>query len=334
LLVGVMLAACAGDGGAYGVYGDAAALPAPPPPAPPVYTDDIHANATAVAANATAQAAYTAAVRARERAREAAAQGTTVARATDHALVVRATEVALSATATMSAIQASAYSASLEATATAEESARQAARVTQALSVQATEMAFGATSTAVALLARQEQAAADWEDSVVTPARKVAVAVGIFLLLAASAFCGLRAFDALILRARIIRDPSGHAIIVPELDRQGRQLLLLPHRAPGAVLQIAPPATLPAQVAAEAVDAEVTRRAQLVEAIGITSAGNPQARLPAPRIIGDARAADQLGSLTQAPLLRLIPSHELPPPEIADQHAIQAMDEDWRRSDE
>lgn len=65
--------------------------------------------------------------------------------------------------------------------------------------------------------------------------QKMGVAIVIGLPVAAMAFFGVRLFNALILRVRIIRDPAGHAIIFTERDKQGRQTLLLPNRAPGPV---------------------------------------------------------------------------------------------------
>ncbi|NJM41477.1 MAG: hypothetical protein HC853_12280, partial [Anaerolineae bacterium] len=218
---------------------DPFAIPAPPPAAP--YSDDVRANATAVAANATAQAAYTNAVNARERAREAAVKGTALARATDRALETRGTEVALMATSTAIVMEATQQASSVQATAEAERINQRATLQAQAFLVQATGIALTATGTAMAIQSNQERAAAQWESNVVMPAKKVSIVIFIVLLLLALAFFGVRLFDALILRVRIIRDPSGHAIILPEPDQQGRQAVLLPNRVPGPVLQLAPP---------------------------------------------------------------------------------------------
>ena len=61
----------------------------------------------------------------------------------------------------------------------------------------------------------------------------------------------------------------------------------------------------------------------------------PETRqLPAPRILGDVISVQQLGSLTQLPVMRLIAADQQPPAQIADGLAIEAIDADWRRADE
>jgi hypothetical protein len=317
-----------------------APVPAPPPPAT---FEDVSANSTAVAANATAQSAYTNAVNARERAREAASKGTAVARATDRVIEIRGTEVAAEATATIIAIrttaEASFMQATLEAnqinqqgTAQAQVISLQATQQTQAMNAQTTQVAVIATGTAIAMLRQQEIAAADWENNIVTPAKKMGIVLVIGLSVAALAFFGVRLIDALILRVRIIRDPSGHAIVIPKPDKQGRQTVLLPNRVPGPVLQLAPPQVQPQQVSVDGADADVTQRAQVIEAMSITQ--HQVQRQPVQRLLGDAVIVPQLGSLTQQPVVRLVPAEQLPPAQIADGHAIEAIDADWRRADE
>jgi hypothetical protein len=309
---------------------DPYAVPAPPPAAP--YSEDVRANATAVAANATAQAAYANAVNALEKAHDAAVKGTAVARATDRALETRGTEIALMATSTAVVMQATLQASSVQATAEAERINQQATVQAQTLLVQATGIALTATGTAVAIQGNQERAAAEWENNVVMPAKKVGIVIFMVLLLIALASFGVRLFDALILRVRIIRDPSGHAIILPEPDKQGRQTMLLPNRTPGPVLQLAPPDMKPQQVVVDGTDADVTQRAQVIEAMSI-SQGQVQQQ-PVQRVLGDAVIVPQLGSLTQPTVVRLIPTEQLPPAQIADGLAIEAIDADWRRADE
>jgi hypothetical protein len=309
---------------------DPYAIPAPPPAAP--YSEDVRANATAVAASATAQAAYANAVNAREKARDAAVKGTAIARATDRALETRGTEVALMATSTAIVMQATQQASFVQATVEAGRINQQATIQAQALLVQATGIALTATGTAIAIQGNQERAAADWESNVVMPAKKIGIVIFIVLLLLALAFFGVRLFDALILRVRIIRDPSGHTIILPEPDKQGRQTMLLPNRMPGPVLQLAPPQIQPHQVIVDGTDAEVTQRAQVIEAMSITQ--HPTQRHPVSRVLGDAVIVPQIGSLTQLPVVRLIPTEQLPPAQIADGPAIEAIDADWRQADE
>jgi hypothetical protein len=326
-LVYPVLAAC---GNTAPADTDPYAIPAPPPAAP--YSEDVRANATAVAANATARAAYANAVNAREKAREATVKGTVMARATDHALETRGTEVALMATSTAIVMQATAQASAVQATSEADRMNHQATAQAQLFLVQATGITLSATGTAVALQSNQERAAADWESNVVMPAKKVGIVIFIVLLLLALAFFGVRLFDALILRVRIIRDPSGHAIILPEPDKRGRQTMLLPNRTPGPVLQLAPPDVKPQQVVVDGTDADVTQRAQVIEAMSITQ--HQSQRQAAQRVLGDAIVIPQLGSLTQPTVVRLIPTEQLPPAQIADGLAIEAIDADWRRADE
>ncbi len=296
-----------------------------PPPAPAQF-ENVRANATAIAANATAQAAYTSATTAREKARESAVQSTAIARATDRAIEVETAQLAIAATTSALSAQSTREAESVNATAEAAVIQRQELARNQTFSTQATAIALSATSTAIAVQATGEIASANWQNNVVLPVSKIAVAILVVLALLGIAYFGIRIFDAIILRVRVIRDPSGHAILIPEPDKAGRRTILLPHRSPGAVLQLTPPNASPVQVLAEAVDAEVTQRAQMIEALGITARRSHAS---------PARVEPPIAKLLSRPqLIRLVSSQQLPPPEIADEHAIQVIDADWRRVNE
>ncbi len=297
------------------------------PPVP--MFDAVHADATAISANATAQAAYAETIRARDRARDVALKSTAVAQATDHALAVKATEAAMAATAVAMATQATVQSQSIQSTREAEQISQRVTAQANEVSAAAERVSAEATRSAIGFEQQQLAAAIAWENNVVLPAKSLALVIFIGLLLAAFAFCGVRLFDALILRARIVRDPSGHAILMPEPDKHGRQILFLPSRMPGAVIQVTPPGQLPHQVTAEAVDAEVTQRAQMVEAIGITTKQSPQQLVHARSVI-----APQLAQLSQPPPIRVIHPEQVPPLGLADANALQVIDADWRQADE
>ena len=296
---------------------------------------DVAAKATAVAARSTAQAADAQVSKALADAQRVEAQNTAVAHATDRALDLQMKQVAIAATSTAIAVFATSQSAQLRATDAAFEAelnaTREATRVEQqavvqaaVISAQSTQVALVATGTSVATQTEADVTAAAWQIRVITPAKAIALVVLLGLCLTALGFFGVRLFDAVILRVRIVRDPSGHAIVLPEPDRAGRRLLLLPHRSPGAVLQIVPPTLAPQQVLAEAIDTDVTQRAQVIEAIGVSAAQRPSGGIAIPKP----------SSLLQAPLIRVIGPDQLPPPNLADTHAVEAIDADWRRLDE
>ncbi len=238
----------------------------------------------------------------------------------------------MAATAVAMATQATVQSQSILSTREAELINQRATAQVYAVTAEAERVAAQATRSALALDQQQRAAAAAWENNVVMPAKSVALVIFIGLLLTAFAWCGVRLFDALILRARIVRDPSGHAILIPEPDKQGRQLILLPGRMPGAAIQVTPPERLPNRIISEAVDAEVTQRAQMVEVIGIVAKQSSQS--PGHAVNARNLITPNLAQLTQAPPIRIIQPEQLPPMGLADANAVQAIEADWRRADE
>jgi hypothetical protein len=278
--------------------------------------------AQSVAVTATmqmAQATYAAeSVHATQTAQSVEAPQTTEASralATEQARNAQATETAvaqwLAATATTQAMN-------IAATATSQAQDHSATATTQAQHAQATEVAGHATATVIAAqaLAAQQQADAErWWTSFWTAFKTIVAAlviVGSTLLIG---FGALRLLDAGILHLRVIRDKTGVPFVVLEPDRHGRQTLLAPSRSPGPALTITPAQVQPVQIAAQAADAETTKRDQAVSLMLAATQGPASS---ASRKLADALGEEQI-RMIEAPTTQLLP------PE-----AQTAIDADWK----
>lgn len=285
--------------------------------------DSVEANlvaqATASAAAATAHAALAESELAQARVERVAVQGTTTARATDQALAVRTTEVALEATQSVAAFTATAEAAAASATAMSWQLSQAATADAASSIARAAQVQLAASATAMALQQHQERVAAEWERDVLLPAKTVALVVLMLICIIGIVLFGARLFNALILHLRIIRDPSGHAIVFQEADGVGRQLVLLPNRSPGAAIQIAPSAAQLHHVVVGAADPDVTMRAQTLEGLAFASKRESRGVAPSTRPL-----------LPEPGALRVLNAQQLPPPSIADSHALQVIDADWR----
>lgn len=220
-----------------------------------------------------------------------------------------ATRQALEALATRQALEAMATRQAMEvrATATAQAAEVQATEEARAIRATATAQALQATATAVARARAAEERAAWWREHVWSPLEALAAAILVLGGMALAGWAGVRVLDALVLRIRIIRDPAGFPILVPEPDGKGRQVIFLPHRSPGPALTAAPPESAPFRVEAPAADPDVTRRAQAVELIRAAIGGGPEA----------AAAARRIGAPSSRPPIEVIPPDRIPP-EIRD----------------
>ncbi|MCS7352347.1 MAG: hypothetical protein RMM10_12670, partial [Anaerolineae bacterium] len=174
--------------------------------------------------------------------------------------------LALQATATRQALEVQATEAARTAAARATETARQ-------VQATATAQALQATATAVARAQAAEERAAWWAAHVWAPLQALAAALALLGGLALAGWAAVRVLDALVLRIRVIRDPAGFPILVPEPDGRGRRMIFLPHRSPGPALVAAPPEAALPRVEAPAADPDATRRAQAVELVRAVGAG-------------------------------------------------------------
>lgn len=217
--------------------------------------------------------------------------------ATREAVEILATRQALEERATRAALE-------IQATAAAQAAAMRATEDARAVRATATAVALRATATAVARAAEAEARALWWEERFGRPVRTLAA--GLLLLggLALAGWAAVRVLDALILRIRVIRDPAGFPILVPEPDGQGRQVIFLPHRAPGPALTASPPDAAPPRVEAPAADPDATRRAQAVELIRAVAAGGWREA---------AGAVRRMEAPAARPAVEVIPPDRVPP---------------------
>lgn len=264
---------------------------------------DAQATATAQHAHATATA-QSAQMTATTHAQNIAAT------ATIHAIIAHATQVSASATATANAANASATQASASATATA-----------NAASAIQTRTSADATATVIAANARTAEERAEWERRLESSR---AVLTTVLVVLAVIAFGTIvawgagKAIDALVLRARVLRDKTGTVMLITERDRDGRQAVLIPGRSPGAVVTITPPDEEPLRIEAGAVDEETTKRDQAVSLMIAATAASP-------------RGDDVLDELTAGEQIRFV---DEPPAQLVDGQVRQLLDGDWRRADD
>ncbi len=271
-----------------------------------------NAQATATAQSAQSTATAQAAQSTQSAQAQAAQQRATVhaqnvaATGTAQSVSVQVTQASAASTATADAANAQATRASASATATANAANAQATQV----SAQAT-----ATVSAAQVLAAQEKA--DWERRLES-GRAIASFVGAALVLLAAVvivgFGALRFIDAGVLRARVLRDKTGTVLVIGEKDQNGRQMVLIPGRSPGAALTITPPGDTPLQIEAGAVDDETTKRDQAVSLMIAATAGK-------------RNADDVLAELTAGEQVRFV---DEPPAQLVSGEVKQLMDDDWR----
>ncbi len=209
--------------------------------------------------------------------------------ATAHAVIVEATQVSASATATANAANARATRIAADAT---------------------------ATVTTAQVLAAQEKA--EW-DKRLEAGRAIASFLGWTIALIACAvivgFGVIRFIDAGVLRARVLRDKTGTVLVIGEKDADGRQMVLIPGRSPGAAMMLTPPGTPPLQIEAGVVDEETTKRDQ---AISLMIAAT----------LGRGNGADELmDELTEGDQIRIV---DEPPPQIVSGDVRQLIDTNWK----
>lgn len=229
------------------------------------YADETRATQTASAANANATAAVQTAMALHTR--ESAS-----ATATAQAVVALQTRESASATATSVASNAQSTRTSANATAT----------VTQA-----------------GVITAQEKL--EWEKRTES-FRAVIVFLGwAFVLLGFVALVGWSAVqfgNAWALRVRTGCDATGAPYIILPPDRDGRQQIFLPSRAPGAVIEVTPQGLLPSSVASNAQSDDVTRRDQAIALM--LAANNRTAREQVAALIEDGEPNEPTESAQSA----------------------------------
>ena len=265
------------------------------------------ANATATAQSANSTATVLAAQRtATIHAQNVAATATAQAQSAATTATMHAQSVA--ATATAHAVMVGATRASASATATA-----------NAASAQMTRTSADATATVVAANIIVEQERAAWNQRLES-LRAIASFIGIALALVGAlvliGFGAIRFIDAGVLRARVLRDKTGTVFVVSERDRDGRQTVLIPGRAPGAALTITPPDAQPLQIEAGAVDEGTTKRDQAISLMIAATRGKGSA------------ADDLMDELTASEQIQIV---DEPPPQLVSGEVKQLLDGDWHK---
>jgi hypothetical protein len=266
------------------------------------------ANATATAQSANS----TATVQAAQRTATVHAQNVATT-ATAHAQNVATTATAyaqnIAATATAQAVMVNATQVSASATATA-----------NAANAQMTRTSADATATVVAANVIVEQERAAWNQRLES-LRAIASFLGVVLVLVGAlviiGFGVIRFIDAGVLRARVLRDKTGTVLVIGERDKDGRQMVLIPGRSPGAALTITPPDAQPLQIEAGAVDEETTKRDQAISLM-----------IAATR--GKGGADDLMDELTTGEQVKLV---DEPPPQLVSGEVKQLLDGDWQRAE-
>lgn len=230
------------------------------------------------------------------------------ATATMHAYNVLATMQSASATATANAASAYATQASASATATA-----------NAASAMQTRTSADATATVIAAYVRAEEERAEWTRRLESARAIATTLLGVLAIIALGALVvwgSVKAIDALVLRARVLRDKTGTVFVIGERDREGRQAILVPGRSPGAVISIAPPDTKPLLAEPQAVDEDTTKRDQAISLmIAATASSSPRGD----EILDDLTAGDQIRFVDE------------PPAQLVDGEVKQLLDGDWKR---
>ncbi len=240
-----------------------------------------------------------------------ATTSTARAQATSQQLELQATRIIMAATATALTLQTSADEARLAATQASAIARLRATEEAFARDGVATVVAAQVTAEAIALQQHTERSLADWQSTVAEPLRIVGLLLlGLTTAALLTSSC-LRIADALLLRLRIVRDITGQLVVFPEPDRAGRQSIIMPWRSPGAILQLTPGGLTAHQVSADAIDATVTEHAQILEGVSLA----PES------------ARRSAHAVRPTPQIRFVP--QLPEPQVADTHAMVALDADW-----
>jgi hypothetical protein len=256
---------------------------------------EANATATAQSANSTATVQ--------------AAQRTATVHAQNVATTATVNAQNIAATSTAQAVMVNATQVSASATATA-----------NAANAQMTRTSADATATVVAANVIVEQERATWNQRLES-LRAIASFIGIALALVGAlviiGFGVIRFIDAGVLRARVLRDKTGTVLVIGERDKDGRQMVLIPGRSPGAALTITPPDAQPLQIEAGAVDEETTKRDQAVSLM-----------IAATR--GKGGADDLMDELTTGEQVKFV---DEPPPQLVSGEVKQLLDGEWREAE-
>jgi hypothetical protein len=210
------------------------------------------------------------------------------------------------------------------------------------LQIEATSVSVRATATAIAIAQDNAQRSAEWERTVLIPAKSVVMAgagiaaavVALYLLVR----FGFKMVDTWILHARVFRDGRGNITIVTTPDRDGGMQYVQPHLSPAPVLSINRRGIDGPVIDVGGGDPEVTRRAQIVDTLQVGGAGRaPQASAHAEpmRLIEPAIATARAGldALLSEPRVSVVPARAIPD-KVASSDALTALDSDWRSTDE
>jgi hypothetical protein len=261
-----------------------------------------------VASTATAQTIHqTATVQAGQFTATAHAQNVATT-ATTNAVSVASTREAASATAIAQAVIVA--------------STREAASATKtslAANAQATRTSNDATATVIAAQVIAAQEKADWERRTESARVMATFGFGALVLVGLAViigFAAIRFIDAGVLRARVMRDKTGTVFVIGERDDQGRQILLVPGRSPGAVINITPPNATPLQIEAGAVDEETTKRDQAISLMLAATSGK-----------ANDRAEDLLAELTEGEQIKIV---DAPPAQLVNDDAAHLLNGQWK----
>ena len=285
--------------------------------------DDAETLATAAASNL---------VVVQKQSRIATAEADRVVRATDTAL--RQSRERQASAATQVAAEQSAQSAAImiRATSDALSAAATATSLGNANAAQATAVAIQATATANMIENTNAQRAAEWEQNVMLPARMIGLillgAIGLFLCLR----YGIQAVEALILHIRVVKDGRGNIMVIMPPDGQGRQQMVMPHLTMDPVMSLTPPGFAQTTVSSHGGDAEVARRAQAIDALGVTQNANPGATprqgTSGPRML--QALIDPTNNEFEAPSVRVLSPGNAGQQQLTDGNAMAAIEADWR----
>jgi hypothetical protein len=212
------------------------------------------------------------------------------------------------------------------------------------LQIEATSVSVRATATAIAIAQDNAQRSAEWERTVLIPAKTVVMAgagiaaavVALYLLVR----FGFKMVDTWILHARVFRDGRGNITIVTTPDRDGGMQYVQPHLSPAPVLSVNRRGIDGPVIDVGGGDPEVTRRAQIVDTLQVggsarTPQAPPHARAEPMRLIEPAIATARAGldALLSEPRVSVVPARAIPD-KVASSDALTALDSDWRSTDE
>ena len=296
-------------------------------------------------ARATAQSANTRLTAVERQMRQATAETQVRARATDDALRAAQQRAAIEVTRTANEQIAQATSIALDNLAAQNRAAVAATAQAATVANEAAALSARATATAIALEQDNAQRSAEWERTVLIPAKTIiltfaglgVVACALYLLVR----FGFKAIDTWVLHARVFRDGRGNIVIVTEPGRGGDTQYVQPHLSPSPVLAIGQRgggAQLP-RVEHSGGDPEVTRRAQFIDTLQLNARAAPSAprgiRTSATGLIDAALEHTKVGlsgsvaALLDEPRINVMPA-ALPPAQVADHNALASLDADWR----